>query len=526
MVRTESGGGCFMHGWRQIGHQGSTAVRRATGGLIVLPLVLFGVLTYALAWAAYLLLISKEKAWVAHPSWVTALIQLLIALGAPLILGYYWKRSRMARRVLRVADWFGAGLVAYSVVWTGWSLHEFLDPQRLTMVGRVLLPYSWVAWGIIGTWLFIVGTVDLSRELSTEWRERQRLEALMEFTGRITSLDYQTILNEAVKHLYLLLEADACVLYLWNSDEQVLVPVAGQHAPSVYPPAYVQRMMSFRCPMGFGITGWVMQSGIPYISGDVMSDVRSQAVPGWGRDEKSSLLAPIQVEGRRLGVVRLTRHGLNQFHQDDLDLVMSFAGQAALVIEHGRIVKELSELSITDNLTGLYNARHFQHVVNVEITRSDRGRQPLALLMIDSDSLKQINDVRGHLRGDEHIRRIGRVLKEHIRLSDYAFRYAGDEFLLMLPNTGQDEALMVAERIRRLIEENEAEDAMHVTVSIGVGIYPTHAVDAESLLSVADRAMYASKRSGKNRVTTAEVVLSPAGTPPEGGVPNGEQYMA
>lgn len=511
-----------MYWWR---HLNIPLLRRRSGQLFVLPLVLAGVGIYAATSAAYLLLF-EDKVWIANPAWGSALLKFLIGLGAPLVLGYYWQRSRPSRRVLRVADWFGAGMVAYSMVWTGWALHEFLDSDHLTPMGLLLMPYSWAGWGIVGTALFITGTVDLSRELSTEWRERQRLEALMDFTRRITSLDYQTILNEAVRHLHRLLEADACVLYLWSDEEQVLVPVAGEHDSEVYPPAYVARMMSFKCPMGFGITGWVMESGSPYISGDVMSDTRSQAVPGWSRDQKSSLLAPIQVEGRRLGVVRLTRQGLNMFHQDDLDLVMSFAGQAALVIEHGRIVKELSELSITDNMTGLYNARHFHHVINVEISRAVRSHQPLALVMIDSDSLKQLNDLRGHQRGDEHIRRIGRILRENIRLSDYAFRYAGDEFLLLLPNTGAEEALAAAERMRELIEENETDDDMHVTVSVGVAVYPIHAGDAERLLSVADRAMYESKRSGKNRVTTAESVLSRPDDPPAGGDPDGEQYMA
>lgn len=481
--------------------------RRIPGQLVVLPLVLTGVVAYALTAALYLLSIDREKGWIDDPAWGGAVSKFLIALGAPLVLGYVWQRSRPTRRVLRVADWFGAGIIAYSVAWTGWALSDFLKADGLSLLGMVVMPFSWMLWGVIGTSLFIIGTVDLSRELSTEWRERQRLEALMDFTRRITSLDYQSILNAAVRHLHQLLNADACVLYLWNEEEQILVPVAGEHDPEVYPPAYVERMMAFRCPMGFGITGWVMQTGTPYISGDVMSDGRSQAVPGWSREEKSSLLSPLAVEGRRLGVVRLTRRGLNRFDQDDLDLVMSFASQAALVIEHGRIVKELSELSITDNMTGLYNARHFHHVINVEIARADRSNQPLALVMIDSDSLKLLNDLRGHQRGDDHIRRIGRVLKENIRLSDYAFRYAGDEFLLLLPGTGIDEALTAAERMRALIEENETDDDMHVTVSLGVAVYPVHAGDAESLLSVADRAMYESKRSGKNRVSTAEATL-------------------
>jgi diguanylate cyclase (GGDEF)-like protein len=501
------------------------ALRRVSGQLIVLPLVLVGVGTYAAAAAIYLIF-GTERIWIAAPSWSSALLRLMIALGAPLLMGYFWQRSRPARRVLQVADWFGAGMIAYSVVWTGWALHEFVDATRLSPVGLLILPYSWAVWGILGTGLFICGAVDMSHELSSEWRERQRLEALMQFTQRITSLDYQTSLNEMVRHLHKLLEADSCVLYLWNQEEQVLVPVASEHNPASYPPAYIERVMTFRCPIGFGITGWVMQTGAPYLSGDVMSDVHAQAVPGWHGAEKSTLLAPIGIEGRRLGVVRLTRKGIDQFTQDDLDLALSFAGQAALVLEHVRIVKELSDLSITDNMTGLYNARHFHHVAEAEVARAARNGEPLALVMIDSDSLKRLNDLRGHPRGDEHIRRIGRVLRSYVRLSDYAFRYAGDEFLLLLPNTGHEEALVVAERIRVLIEEGDPDDDMPVTVSQGVAVFPTHAADARSLLSVADKAMYESKRMGKNRVTVADTALNQPGDLLRAGHSVGEQYMA
>jgi diguanylate cyclase (GGDEF)-like protein len=513
--------------WRQVANLiHFPAFRRLTGQLIVLPLVLVGVGAYAVTSAAYLLFFDTERIWLAHPSWMSALLKLLIALGAPLLMGYFWQRSRPIRRVLQVADWFGAGMIAYSVVWTGWALHEFVDVAQLNPFGLLLLPYSWAAWGVLGTALFIFGAVDLSHELSTEWRERQRLEALMQFTQRITSLDYQTSLNEMVRHLHKLLESDSCVLYLWNEEEQVLVPVAGEYNPNAYPAAYVDRVMNFRCPMGFGITGWVMQTGAPYVSGDVVNDMHAQAVPGWHGDEKSTLLAPIAVEGRRLGVVRLSRKGIDQFNQDDLDLVLSFAGQAALVLEHGRIVKELSELSITDNMTGLYNARHFHTVAEMEVARAERSGEPLALIMLDSDSLKHLNDLRGHQRGDEHIRRIGRVLRSYLRLSDYAFRYAGDEFLLLLPNTGRDEALTVAERIRTLIEEGDTDEEMSVTASLGVAVYPTHGSDARTLLSVADRAMYESKRLGKNRVTIAQAALNQPNRPVRAGDSAGEQYMA
>lgn len=266
--------------------------------------------------------------------------------------------------------------------------------------------------------------------------------------------------------------------------------------------------MSFKCPIGFGLTGWTMETGKPTIVGDVTADPRSQGVPGWEADEKSTMLAPIQVEGHRLGVIRITRRGLHQFSRDDLDLAMSFSTQAALVIEHGRVVKELQDLAITDSLTGLYNGRYFHTVLAAEVHRAKRHETPLSLVMMDSDSLKQVNDMLGHQAGDEYLRRIGQVLRDNIRLSDFAFRYAGDEFILLLPNTRANEALVVAERIRSAVAEQELGVNVASTISIGVAVIPVHADGGEGLLSAADRAMYESKRSGKNRVTLASEAFS------------------
>lgn len=479
-----------------------------TGGrLIVIPVVLLSLALYVLAATLYLVDASPDI-WAVQVEWPTVIERLLLVALTPLGLLFVWRVSKPTRRVVWVFDWLGGGLVALVAVWAESAVDEFLIGARLGPFGRFLLPISTSLWGALGIMLIVAGTAYFSDELRTERQERQRLEALMDFTRKITSLDYQSILDEAVAHLLRLLKADSCVFFLWNEEGQVLVPAAAVHDMTVYTQDYVSRMMTFKCPLGFGLTGWVMETGEPFLSGDVMSDPRSQGVPGWKVGEKSSLLAPIQVEGRRLGVVRLTRRGLHQFTKNDLDLALSFAGQAAMVIEHGRIVKELSELSITDGLTGLSNARHFNTVLDVEIRRSLRYSHPLSLVMTDSDSLKKINDLLGHQKGDEHLKGIGVALKASVRATDYAFRYAGDEFLLLLPNTGPEEAVVVGERFRRKIEAQDLGEGFCATVSVGVATMPDHAGNGEALLAAADAAMYESKRHGKNRTTLASAERS------------------
>lgn len=492
-----------MAAWQVVSQLQNRARRwSASGRLLIIPAVLVA-LTFSLLAGVTAYLTSGPLAVTDGSNWFLFSLEILPVVGAPLGLWLVWRYSKPVRRVVWVYDWLGGGLLCIAAAWLGHIVLGLLQVDGPESHLHLMTTIVTITWSSVGVVLLIAGTANLSAELRSERQERQRLESLMEFTRRITSLDYQTTLNETVRHLQLLLRADAVVLFLWEEVQQSLVAVAGYHDRRVYTEDYVQRMMSFKCPKGFGVTGWVMESGEPYIAGDVRGDPRSQAVPGYGQGEKSSLLAPLQVEGRRLGVVRLTRKGLNQFSQDDLDLVLSFAAQASMVLEYGRIVKELSELSITDPLTDLFNARHFHQVLEVEVRRARRYEQPLSLIMTDSDSLKKVNDLLGHQRGDEHLRTIARVLKATVRVTDYAFRYAGDEFLVLLPNTPPAEVLRVAERIRRQIEEKEVAEGVTGTVSIGVAALPDHAVEAESLLAAADWAMYESKRAGKNRVTLA-----------------------
>ncbi len=470
--------------------------------LMVIPAVLVGFVPHALATIIYLNSAPPEV-WVDTIPWMPILLKGLLTVGAPSALVVAWLHWGPTRRVLAAYDWLGGGLLSLAIVWLGSLTQDLVYDQLLGTLGRLLIPFGTAVWGGIGIGLMIAGTAYLSEELRSEHRERQRLEALIDFTREITSLDYQAVLDTAAQHLYRLLGADACVLHLWDEGEQVLVPVAERHNLKVFTPEYVERMMRFKCPMGFGLTGWVMETGEPYICGDVASDPRSQAVPGWQYTERSSVLVPIQMEGRKLGVVRLTRSGLNQFTGEDLDLVQGFAGQAALVLQNARTLKELSDLSITDAMTGLYNARHFHQLLEIEAMRAQRYEQPLSLILADSDALKRVNDLLGHQRGDEHIRTIAAVLREVTRQTDFIFRYAGDEFLVLLPSTGPEAANMVAERIRQSMEERTLAEGIAATLSVGVATLPVHAHDGLSLLAAADAAMYESKRAGKNRVTMA-----------------------
>jgi diguanylate cyclase (GGDEF)-like protein len=168
--------------------------------------------------------------------------------------------------------------------------------------------------------------------------------------------------------------------------------------------------------------------------------------------------------------------------------------------------QELQALSITDGLTGLYNRKHFLEVLGGQISRATRGRLQFSLAMIDADHFKEYNDTLGHQAGDVILKTIGTILQESLRSMDYAFRYGGDELIVLLPDVTIGGAVEVAERIRAKMAEAKLGGETNlaaVTVSIGVASFPEHGETPETIIASADGALYDAKRNGRNRVVVA-----------------------
>lgn len=170
----------------------------------------------------------------------------------------------------------------------------------------------------------------------------------------------------------------------------------------------------------------------------------------------------------------------------------------------------LERLAVTDGLTGVYNHRRFHESLGGELARCERHKRPLAVLMIDVDFFKKVNDALGHPAGDELLRRLAEVLGKDLRQTDLIARYGGEEFGVLLPETTKGEALQVGERMRAAVEDQLNDSQMRwpvrVTVSIGVATYPDDGRAGEQLLLAADQALYVAKRQGRNRVIGARQV--------------------
>lgn len=351
---------------------------------------------------------------------------------------------------------------------------------------------------------FVVG------EFRTKEKERHHLQILAEASRLSANLNLASTLKNTVSRLRSMVDGEACVLYLIDEDSAELFAVETDFDPAVYGTDEDENTRRFRVKLGQGLTGWVAQKGEPLLLGDAERDSRAQHIPGTAHEEASYIVAPVAFDQRVLGVLRVSRRGLNRFGPNDLSLVTIFANQAAVAITNAWLYESTKQLALRDNLTGLYNSRYLVSRLQEEVARSKRYATPLSMLFLDCDGLKTVNDAHGHPVGDQLIKEVSEVLRSAVRTTDIVIRYAGDEFIILMPQTGSHEATQVAERIRHHVAKASfcsEEHRVKMTVSIGVATVPEHASTGEELFKAADDALYAAKGQGRNNIhLSAEMV--------------------
>lgn len=233
----------------------------------------------------------------------------------------------------------------------------------------------------------------------------------------------------------------------------------------------------------------------------------------WRHDQVRHMLAvPLTSQGAVEGVLCLfnKRNGM-PFTAGDLDTLSTLAVHAGMAIDNARFVEKMSRQAVTDSLTGLANHMEFQKQLGEEVDRARRYRNQLSLLMLDLDHFKMINDTYGHQTGDAVLIKIGQLLRECLRSMDQVFRYGGEEFAVILPETPEAGARIIAERIRSAIADAgySANDdpALTVTVSIGIAAFPDSGTQRETLIGAADQALFYAKRAGRNRIAVHREII-------------------
>ncbi len=225
----------------------------------------------------------------------------------------------------------------------------------------------------------------------------------------------------------------------------------------------------------------------------------------------SAALRPLRHGSRAHGLISVARRG-RPYTEDESDVLRSLAGQAALALENVELHEQVSRQAVTDELTGLANHGRFQELLAAEAEQVRRYHHSLALIMVDLDGFKAINDTYGHQQGDVVLRAVGGVLHENSRETDWPARYGGEELALILPHTDLEGAYVIAERVRAAIEElriPRLDGAEPLKLTASVGVAASTAGDKDVLINEADGALYEAKRRGKNRVVRA--AARPAG---------------
>jgi len=223
---------------------------------------------------------------------------------------------------------------------------------------------------------------------------------------------------------------------------------------------------------------------------------------------RSVVYLPLSVTDRAIGSLILASRKPNAYSGRQIKLLEKVALQIAAPVENAQLYVQVEQKSRIDELTGLFNRRHFEERLKEEISRHSRYGDVLSVFMLDLDNFKTYNDVYGHPAGDILLSQMGKIIKSSVRDADQAFRYGGDEFVVILPQTARDDAYVVAERVRGQIAGEMEKKALTVTCSIGLASYPTDGVISGELVTAADTALYYAKWTGGNRIYLSSKIPS------------------
>lgn len=330
--------------------------------------------------------------------------------------------------------------------------------------------------------------VDLLRrqraELEHQIASQRRLVAVNE--RLLSTLDPSGVLDLIADSLKAVVAYDSLTIYRVDPERGVRRPVIARDR-------FAELILDYEAPLGTGLTGWAVDHRTAVLANDAHLDARSVQIPGTPFEPESLVVVPLIVEGDVLGTLNIGRMGERESHfsENEFELTKLFAAQAAIALRNSETHGEVKVQAESDALTGLRNHGSFQRELGSALLEA--GDRPIAVLMLDLDRFKTYNDTLGHPAGDELLVRVARSIEASIRHGDRAYRYGGDEFAVILADSGRAGATEVADRIRTSIEALTEPGSVPVSISIGVACSPGDGTGKEALVEVADQALYIAK---------------------------------
>jgi diguanylate cyclase (GGDEF)-like protein len=293
--------------------------------------------------------------------------------------------------------------------------------------------------------------------------------------------------------------------------DDFIIDLYDEASNKIYP-VYVIELGIMTTPPSYladhGLGGHVVQNG-KSVRFNSVEQIESSGIKfepyGENLATASLLAAPVKLKGKVIGMLSAQSYHPQAYTPDDQELLDMLATHAAIAFENARLFGQLQMLASIDSLTAIYNRRHFFDLAEREFKRSLRFERPLAMIMMDVDNLKKVNDSYGHPAGDRTLYEIAKICLHELRDVDILGRYGGDEFIVLFPETSPAQATSIAERVRVEIQDakitlpNNA--VISVTISLGVVSLDSSCSSLSLLVERADQALYKSKQSGRNQVT-------------------------
>jgi len=325
--------------------------------------------------------------------------------------------------------------------------------------------------------------------------------ALVESYRRLADVFHEVLAEQSLDALLVriadaladLIPHDTLTIYETDDAQAVLTPVLVRDQ-------YADEIM--RTTIGFdeGITGWAASRREAVLVNEAHLDPRVRIVPGTPNDPEALISIPLIARAQIKGVLNIYRVGDAIFSEDDFELAKRFADAAALALDNAQIRARLEHQARTDSLTGLLNHRSFHERLLTALQDASRTHRPVAVLMLDIDDFKRVNDVHGHGVGDELLRLLAETLRTCVRPDDIVCRLGGEEFGVIMQSCESDAATAIAGRLVARLAEHDFPGVGALTVSVGLALGPEHAMNPRELAACAEAAMMTAKAHGKNQV--------------------------
>jgi diguanylate cyclase (GGDEF)-like protein len=316
-----------------------------------------------------------------------------------------------------------------------------------------------------------------------------------------SSFDLDTILRTILDHMERMIEAELWALLMVDEKKQELyyaIAAGGEEAA----------LRDLRVKVGEGVAGWVAQHGETLIVPESVNDPRLHSpTPTKLRKVRSVIALPLRGRKGTHGVIEILNPHAGQLNDYTIAFLHILADHAAIAIENANDVARIQQLTITDDTSGLYNVRHLYNVLARELDRAKNKRLPLSLAFLDLDRFKLVNDEHGHLIGSELLCRIGARLKELARSQDMCFRYGGDEFVVLMPETSAESAMILARALHQELMATEFRMnnglKLRVSASVGLSTAPRDGDTVHTIIGIADTRMYSVKATGRGSLRGA-----------------------